>query len=720
MLKQKMVFQSGDELVATACKQINYDIMPYYPITASTQIAENIDILKGKENFDTKLVLADGEHSAFGMCYGASISGGRVLTATSGNGLLYALEQMPVQSGTRFPMVLNVACTSVSAPMSIKCEHSDIMYALNTGFIILFAKDNQEVYDFNIMGLKLAEKVNLPVIIAFDGFFVSHQKKNVHIFEDDKNILDFIGEKNPLYNVLDTKNPISIGSYMTELDMINNKYQIHQAMEEAKEYIPILFKEYCEISGRNYTPIESYMAKDAEVIIFALGSTYEAIKDGVEMLRKDGKKVGVFTTKVLRPSMLDIENICKEAKIIICLDRQDSYGANGGNMSLELKASLQEKDLDAKVITRIYGLSGKNFYKEDAINLFNEALNCLEGQEIKRFDYYGKYEGDENFIPTTYFEPISSDKLDIDFGKDNIDINKLTSMPRRIVGGHGACAGCGIFPNLNMLLKAIKTPVVLLFQTGCGSIVSSAYPKTSFRTSYVHNLLQNGAPTLEGIVYMYLKDAKEDITFVMVTGDGGLDIGLGSCLSSGIRKAKFIIFEYDNCGYMTTGNQNSYSSFLGAKTGTSSSFGSPFIPRDTPMLFDAINIPYIATVCESYPEDFIKKSDKAFKYSKEGLVFIKCLSACPLNWNINPEDEIKLLENSVKSCYFPLYEIENGKTKITYNPEDKNEKIDIEDFILNIGSMKHLKDEKAILDKIRQETNRKWERLKEKDKSKYL
>ena len=106
----------------------------------------------------------------------ASVGGGRVFSATSANGLLYSLEQLPVQSGTRFPMVLNVACRTISAPLSIKGDHSDIMYTLNTGWIILFAKDNQEVYDFNIIGLKLAEKVNLPVIIAFDGFFTSHQK----------------------------------------------------------------------------------------------------------------------------------------------------------------------------------------------------------------------------------------------------------------------------------------------------------------------------------------------------------------------------------------------------------------------------------------------------------------------------------------------------------------------------------------------------------------
>lgn len=729
MLKQKMVFESGDEIVAIACKQINYDIMPYYPITASTQIPENVDILKEKGGFDTELILADGEHSALGMCYGASLSKGRVLTATSGNGLLYALEQLPVQSGTRFPMVLNLACTSVSSPMSIKCDHTDVMYALNSGWLILFAKDNQEVYDFNIIGLKLAEQVNLPIIIAFDGFFTSHQKKKAHIFEDDKDVRNFIGEIERHNDILDVNKPITIGSYVNEPDMINTKYQLHLAMEKAKECLPKIFEEYSQISGRLYTNYESYMTKDADIVMYALGSTYETIKEAVERLRKDGKKVGVFTSKVLRPFTLDMEDICKDVKLLICLDRQDSYGANGGNMSLEIKASLQEKDLTTKVVTRIYGLSGKNFYPEDAIDIFNEAFLSFEGKELKRFDYYGKYEGDEKFEPTKYFEPIDAKDTMLETAdvikNDKIcvelkDTNLLTAMPKRLTSGHGACAGCGLPVNINLLLSAIEGDVVLLFQTGCGSIVTTPYPKTAFKVSYVHNLLQNGASTLEGIVRMYEKRGKKDTTFVMITGDGALDIGLGSCLASGIRSSKFIIFEYDNCGYMTTGNQNSYSSFFGAKTGTSSSFGSPYMPRDMAQIFGSIDIPYVATVSETMVEDFVKKAKKGKEYSKEGLVFIKCLSACPLNWQDEPEEERDIIDKAIKSCYFPLYEIEKGITNITYNPEEKGEKIPIDDFILKVGCTKHLKEDKEKIELIQKETDRRWERLKAKDKNEYL
>ena len=137
MEKQVTEYAGGNEIAAIAIKQIGYDLMGYYPITPSTQIAENLDDMRAKGETDLIMIAAEGEHSAAGICYGAAVGGGRVINATSANGLLYALEQFPVQSGTRYPMVMNVACRTVSGPLSIKGDHSDIMYLLNAGWPIL-------------------------------------------------------------------------------------------------------------------------------------------------------------------------------------------------------------------------------------------------------------------------------------------------------------------------------------------------------------------------------------------------------------------------------------------------------------------------------------------------------------------------------------------------------------------------------------------------------
>nr|MDA8121158.1 pyruvate synthase [Deltaproteobacteria bacterium] len=192
---QDVVVHSGNEIAAVAAKHVNYHIMGYYPITPSTEIAETLDAMKAEGEHDIRMIPGDGEHGAAGICYGATTAGGRVFNATSANGLLFGFEQLPVQSGTRFPMVFNIVTRSVSGPLDIRGDHSDIMLAMNTGWIILMASDVQAVYDMNIMAPKIGEdmSVRLPVMVAFDGFFTSHQKRRVEIFSDTKVVRDFIG-----------------------------------------------------------------------------------------------------------------------------------------------------------------------------------------------------------------------------------------------------------------------------------------------------------------------------------------------------------------------------------------------------------------------------------------------------------------------------------------------------------------------------------------------
>ena len=330
--EQKLLFESGNEVAAYAAKQINYHVMGYYPITPSTQIAEYLDRMGADGEHSIALMAAEGEHSAAGICYGASAAGGRVFNATSANGLLYALEQLPVQSGTRMPMVLNVACRTVSGPLSIKGDHSDIMYTLNAGWVILFAASAQEVYDMNICALRIAERLKLPVIVAFDGFFTSHQKRNCYVFADDLDVREFVGHTKREFDLLDPENPVTIGSYMNEPDILNNKYQLHMAMEDARNVIPEIFREFEKFSGRALRLAPEYRTEDADTVLFMLGSAYLTARAAVDRLRGEGTKVGVFTLGALRPFPSDeIVHICKNAKTLIVADRQDSYGAGGGN-----------------------------------------------------------------------------------------------------------------------------------------------------------------------------------------------------------------------------------------------------------------------------------------------------------------------------------------------------------------------------------------------------
>ena len=474
--------------------------------------------------------------------------------------------------------------------------------------------------------------------------------------------------------------------------------------------------------------------------------------EAVDRLRQDGVAAGVITLYVLRPfPAKELRVLCHNASTILVADRQDSYGAGGGNMSLELKAALSSLPHPPRILSRIYGLGGKDFFVEDALALFKEALS----PDAPAFDYYGVTAGtdasDEETSGTSgkadqsmaalamqpqYFKPVTKEEstpglttctFDPATGKMKVSggsVKDTTAMPMRVAPGHGACPGCGIPINVNLLLKGIEGNVVLLFQTGCGMVVTTGYPKTAFRVPFLHNLFQNGAATLSGVVEAFHQRQKRgeypdgEITFVMVSGDGGMDIGMGSALGTALRGHKLIIFEYDNGGYMNTGYQLSYSTPLGAKSSTShvgkTQYGKNFFHKDTPELMAATHIPYVATVAESNPTDFIRKAAKAAAYSREfGTAYIKALSACPLNWNDKPNLERSVIAAAVDCCYFPLYEIERGITALNYDPASSNKKIPVTEWLGMMGRTRHLLKEeyRSVAEEIQKEIDRRYARL---------
>lgn len=735
MKEQVEKYLSGNEAAALAVKQIGYDIMGYYPITPSTQIAENLDLMGAKGEVDITMIPAEGEHSAAGICYGASAAGARAFNATSANGLLYALEQFPVQSGTRYPMVMNVACRTVSGPLSIKGDHSDIMFMLNTGWIILFAHSVQQVYDFNIIATKLGESVSLPVVVAYDGFFTSHQKKRSYSFKSDEDVKNFVGKKKEKHDLLDLENPITIGSYMNEPDLINNRFQLYGAVTLAGKRLDEIFKSYENLSQRHYEMVEEYKVKDAEIVMILLGSAFDTVTVAVDKLRKEGIKAGVTTLNVIRPFPIDevVKRVKDKCKILVA-DRQDSYGANGGNLSLEVRAAFQRKKKNVEIKSVVYGLGGIDFDVSDGRWLLEQYDNLPD------FSYYGVTKGGKEKVQDNLLKKIDKERtmLGITEVKNTGEglmvkggqINATTAMPDRIAPGHGACPGCGILVNLNLLLRAIEDPVVLLFQTGCGMIITTAYPKTSFRVPYIHNLFQNGAATMSGIVEACKRRQekgeipKGDIVFIMVTGDGGMDIGMGSAIGTALRGHNMIIFEYDNGGYMNTGYQLSYSTPKGAKSATSHvgplQYGKTFFNKDMPEIMAAANIPYVATVAECNPKDFITKAAKAAYYAKnQGMAYIKALSACPLNWNDNPATERAVIEAAVNCGYFPLYEVEKGITKLNYNHENSNKKMPVKQWFSMMGRTRHLVKEEysSVVEEIQKEIDERFRKLKEKSVS---
>ncbi|MCI3922319.1 thiamine pyrophosphate-dependent enzyme [Paenibacillus sp. TRM 82003] len=754
-VEQRIVYESGNEMAAYAAHQINYHIMGYFPISPSTEVAQFLDLMKANGQHDIKLIPADGEHGSAGICYGASTAGGRVFNATSANGYLYMLEQMPVQSGTRFPMVMNLVCRSVSGPLNIHGDHSDLYFALNTGWPILMCRDPQAVYDMNIMAIKLAEhaKVRLPVLVASDGYFTSHQKRRVQTFANKSDVHAFVGDAPQDFpHTLDRNNPITVGPYMNEPDYINNCYQQSVAMYNAEEVYDEIRKEFAALTGRDYPILDLYRMDDAEVVLFTLNSASEITKVAVDQLREKGVKAGAITPNMIRPFPgKQIAEALRNAKAVVIGDRADSYGAQGGNMAMEIKSALYTNDVkDIHVINRIYGLGGKDYFLEDAHAFFQLAIDAVEkGVVDVPFDYYGHTPGEKDKAPKRILEPMAYEDLKtglITVNKDETTgelkvkvppIRQLTKKPKRLAPGHGACPGCGIFSGLELFFKGIEGDIVALFHTGCAMVVTTGFPYSSHKATYIHNLFQNGAATLSGVVEMFWErkrrgeldqyGLKDDFTFVMITGDGGMDIGMGPAIGAALRNHKMIILEYDNEGYMNTGAQLSYSTPLGHRTSTSNvgkhQGGKLFHHKDTAQIMAATNIPYVFTGSEAHPQDLLKKAAKAQHYAQnEGMVYGKILITCPLNWLSEEKDGATIIENAVNSCFFPLYEIEHGVTNITYNPEDKSKRVPLSDWLKQMGKTRHMTkpEYEAAYKSFEDEVDRRWSRLKAKHENAYL
>jgi pyruvate ferredoxin oxidoreductase alpha subunit len=590
--RQKLEFRSGNEAAALAARDVGFHVMGYFPITPSTEIAENLSLMQADGEHDIVMIAGDGEHGAAGICYGAALGGGRVINATSAQGLLFALEQLPVQAGTRVPMVLNVAARAVSGPLDIRGDHSDIYFALNTGWIVLCARDPQAVYDLNLAAVRIGEHpdVRLPVIVCYDGFVTSHQKRRIHVFDDRDALQAFLGRRPDFPTPLDLAHPKTFGPYMNDPDLINNKVQLWQAMEEARAVIPAVLAELEVLTGRAYPMLDAYAMDDADVAVALLNSAAETAKETADELRHTGRRVGVLSPNVLRPfPSEEFRQALRRVRAVTIGDRADSYGASGGNLSLETRAALQaDRDNHTLVVSRVYGLGGKDFVAADARAFFDEATAAAQSDDVVvPFAYHGATPGEPGRSARPGLPPITADETrgmahvyrDDVSGRLRVDLEplwKMTTVPSRLAPGHGACPGCGYFPTFHQISRVLEGDIVVLYQTGCAMVVTTGYPSTAHRVNYVHNLFQNGAATLSGLVEMYHERVRRgelpesmDPTFVMISGDGGMDIGMGPALGAAHRNHRMMILEYDNQGYMNTGAQLSYSTPLGHRTSTS-------------------------------------------------------------------------------------------------------------------------------------------------------
>ena len=566
-------------------------------------------------------------------------------------------------------------------------------------------------------------------MIAYDGFHTSHANRRIKVFRDRQAVRQYIGPEPPeRLSILDVDHPHTFGPYMND-DLINTKVQIEQKMEKALKLLPQVFEEYAQLSGRRYGLVEVYGDPNAPVALIILNSAAEASKVAVDKLRAEGHSVKLVTPTVLRPWPADamLQSLFSADRIMVA-ERVSQYGA-GNYLANEIGAVLQRSGNSNLILSRTYGIGGLNFYPEDAEYLLRVALDFPNVPESERRwkAYYQAWPGDEDFEPKPRVTALTKEETTRNEGQAKIDLRELADLPHRIEK-HSACPGCATFANLDLFLRGVDGHVVLFFNTGCGMVVTTGFPNTSFRVPYFHNLFHNAASTATGVLEMYHRFRRQgkiddEITFIVVTGDGGDDIGMDQVIGAALRNDPMIVLEYDNKGYMNTGGQLCYTGLLGqrftnANVGPQQK-GKLQHHKDIVEILRGTHAPYLFHAGISNYRDLLCKARKAQRMVREGnFVFGRFFSPCPLNWGADPKTGYKIVEKAVKSCLFPLYEIEHGVTKLNYNPEKAGLKIPVRELFAGMGSaFAHLSSEKfaEVADEIQKEVDRRWKRLVEMD-----
>ena len=293
---------------------------------------------------------------------------------------------------------------------------------------------------------------------------------------------------------------------------------------------------------------------------------------------------------------------------------------------------------------------------------------------------------------------------------------------KRIVSGHRMCPGCIVPSIVRIILAATDKDVVASCATGCLEVATTIYPYSAWNIPFIHNAFENAAATIAGVetAYKALRKKgkiKKEIKFIAFGGDGGsYDIGLQALSGAAERGHEFVYVCYDNEGYMNTGNQRSSATPYGASTTTSpvgsAVKGKQNFRKDLTEIMVAHGIPYVAQASPSHPFDLVMKAKKAFE--TKGTAFINVLAPC-MQWGIKQDEAVEIADKAVRSCFWPLYEVENGNYKINFKPERK---ITIKEFALTQGRFKHLVEDKEMLERIQKHVDERWNRLLSLEKEK--
>jgi len=378
---------TGHKAVAEAMRQIEPDVVAVYPITPQSEIAEYYADYVHNGLVRTELIPVESEHSALSACVGAAAAGGRVMTATSSQGLALMVEVLYIAAGLRLPIVMALANRALSAPINIHCDHSDAYLARDSGAVQIFTESAQEAYDYTLMAQRIAEdmRVRLPVIVNLDGFTLTHTVQPVDLLSDEE-AKKFVGEYKPVYPLLDVEHPVTWGPFA----MPDYYFELKRAQQAGMEAVPEVFlavqQEFSKLSGRRYAGFfEAYKLADAEYALVVLGSTAGTAKVAVDELRARGMKVGLLKPWLWRPFPANaVAEALKGVRAVAVLDRAFSFGTMGALFE-DVASALYPLEKRPILANYIYGLGGRDITVNDLIRVFEELPTLQKTEWTLRY-----------------------------------------------------------------------------------------------------------------------------------------------------------------------------------------------------------------------------------------------------------------------------------------------------------------------------------------------
>jgi pyruvate/2-oxoacid:ferredoxin oxidoreductase alpha subunit len=367
----KRVLLTGNHAVAWGARLARPKVVPVYPITPQTPVLELLTEFHAAGEFDAEILTPESEHSVMAACIPASLAGVRVFTATASQGLMLMHELLHYASGARAPIVMANVNRTIASPWAFWPDQTDSVAQRDTGWIQLYVESAQEALDTVIQGFRIAELVQLPLMVNLDAFYVSHALEPV-VLPAQPTVDAYLPPYAPEH-FLDPQRGESWGNVVTQDMYYRHRREIGEAMDRVPEAAALADAEWQAATGRSWGVFEPYRCDDADLVIVTMGSMCGTTRDAVDVLRESGMAAGLLKVRLFRPlPAAALRQALARVRDVLVLDRNFSPGV-GGVLYQELRAALYGMKSAPGIHGYLAGVGGVNVPAEKIVRLAQQA-----------------------------------------------------------------------------------------------------------------------------------------------------------------------------------------------------------------------------------------------------------------------------------------------------------------------------------------------------------